>query len=220
MLLTCIGISYGVIVYLPKFDEAFARIETNEKVVALTFDDGPSDPYSEQILQVLEKNNVKATFFMIGRNIEEHKAIAQQIVNSGHQVGNHTYSHPRMILKTKGFIAKQIEKTDSILLTLGVPENNDFRPPYGQHMFHVHSYLEAQQRNNVLFDVIVGDWSETDGQVIADRVLSKFQNGSIICLHDGGGNRQATVKATEILISELHKKGYKFVTIKELLTYR
>jgi len=220
LMLVIVFIAYRIVIHLPKFDEAFARIETDEKVVALTFDDGPSAPYSTEILQVLKEHETKATFFMIGRNIEENRAVAQAVVDQGHQVGNHTYSHPHMILKSKKFIAQEIEVTDSILFTLGVPEGNDFRPPYGQHLFYVHDYLKTHKRNNVLFDIIVSDWSETDENVIVDRVMSKLKKGSIICLHDGGGNREATVKATKLLIPMIKHMGYKLVTIEELMTYK
>lgn len=220
VVLFALYVAYMYSIFLPKFDEAFRRVKTEEKVVALTYDDGPHSPYTEEILDILDKHDVKATFFMLGMNIESHREVAIDVVNRGHQVGNHSYSHPHLVHKPKEFIAREIAKTDSILLSIGVPANSHFRPPYGQHMFRVHQIMKEQGRSNVLFDVIPGDWKDVDGSVLADKVAERVKPGSIILLHDGGGIRQASVKATDLLIEELHKQGYKFVTTEELMAYK
>lgn len=215
IILLYIGFMY--VIFIPKFPEALAKVEIEEKVIALTFDDGPSSPYTTEILDILDKHNVKATFFMVGVCVENNIDIAKDVYNRGHQIGNHTYNHPHMIFKSDEFVEYQILKTDSLLSSIGAPENTDFRPPYGEHMFAVHRFLKKTGRNNILFNVIVGDWKATDEIVLAENIMKKIEPGAIVLLHDGGGIRDATVKATDIFITRALEKGYTFVTVKELM---
>lgn len=113
------------------FGELTFRADTDEKKIAITFDDGPSSNIKE-ILPLLEKYNAKATFFLIGEEIEDNMEFTKSIVNAGHQVGNHTYSHQRMIFKSPSTIKEEIEKTDSLIREAGFKDEIDFRPPNGK----------------------------------------------------------------------------------------
>ena len=107
------------------------EVETEEKVIALTFDDGPTEN-ADQILPLLEKYKAKATFFLIGNDIEKYPEEARKLVEAGHQIGNHTYSHKRMVLVSPSFIKEEIEKSDELIRKSGYKDEIDFRPPYGK----------------------------------------------------------------------------------------
>ncbi|SDY71499.1 Polysaccharide deacetylase [Bacillus sp. 166amftsu] len=113
------------------FGELTNRVETNQKIVALTFDDGPTKNV-EKILPLLNKYNANATFFVIGTELEKNLKLGRAIVKSGHQLGNHTYSHNRMIFKTPSFMKEEIEKTNTFIRTTGYTDQIDFRPPNGK----------------------------------------------------------------------------------------
>lgn len=199
--------------------EFHRRVQTTRPIVALTYDDGPNPPYTLDLLDVLDRHRVKAAFFMIGRNLESYPEVASAVLARGHEVGNHSYSHPVLLLRTPSFVRSQIEATDSLLRRLGATGEIYFRSPYGAHFLAVPYVLAKMQRRNILFDVIVDDWIDQDPSVIAARVLAKCGPGSIIVLHDGGGARAGTVAATELIIEELRARGYEFVSIAQLLAH-
>jgi peptidoglycan/xylan/chitin deacetylase (PgdA/CDA1 family) len=203
----------------PYVGEAWQRVETTEKVVALTFDDGPNPPYTLDLLDALDRYQIKAAFFMIGRNIELHPDVARAVLARGHEVGNHSYYHTPMLLRLPAFVRSEIAATDALLRQVGVHGEIYFRSPYGVHLFAVPYVLAQQQKKNILFDVIVGDWLVQDPACIAQRVLDRTTPGSIIALHDGGGARAGTVAATGLIVEALRDRGYRFVSIGELLKY-
>jgi len=116
------------------FGELTYQVETENKVIALTFDDGPTKNV-DQILPLLDKYKARATFFLIGNEIEKHPEEVKKLVEAGHQIGNHTYSHERMVLKSPSFIKKEIEKTDELIRKSGYKSEIDFRPPYGKNLW-------------------------------------------------------------------------------------
>ncbi|MDR4422603.1 polysaccharide deacetylase family protein, partial [Bacillus anthracis] len=122
------------------FGDLTNRVETNEKVVALTFDDGPTNNV-KQILPLLDTYHAKATFFLIGNELEKNLSLGEAIVQSGHQVGNHTYSHNRMVFKTPSYIKEEIEKTNSLIRRIGFTGEIDFRPPNGKKLIGLPYYL-------------------------------------------------------------------------------
>jgi len=201
----------------PPVGEAWQRVETSEKIVALTFDDGPNPPHTLDLLDVLDRFQVKAAFFMIGRNIAAHPDVARTVLARGHELGNHSYHHTAMLLRTPAFVRSEIDATDALLRQVGVTGEIYFRSPYGAHVFAVPYVLAQQQRKNILFDVIVEDWIVQDPACIAQRVLDRTAPGSIIVLHDGGGARAGTVAAAALIIPALRDRGYRCVSIRELL---
>ncbi len=199
--------------------ELHDRVETDEKVVALTFDDGPKPVITEAILDILAQHQVKASFFMKGQSIERHKALAARVLAEGHELGNHSYSHPRLVMKSPAFIEEEISKTDALLREVGVKGDIHFRAPHGKKLFVLPWVLSRQGRKHILFDVVPDDHATQDVDLIVSRVLESTRPGSIIILHDGAQKKPGTVKATGLIIEALKARGYRFVTVSELLTF-
>ena len=201
------------------FGELVNHVHTKEKVVALTYDDGPNPPYTNQLLDLLERNQIKATFFVIGKIIEKHPYTVQLILSKGHELGNHSYSHKSLIFKNPWFVWSEIQKTDKLLRQLGVKEEIHFRAPYGRKLIVLPYLLAKIHKKNVLWNIDSKDYEASNPQVIETYVLEQVRPGSIILMHDGGGERSQTVAATEMLIKKLQEKGYTFKTVSELMRH-
>ncbi|MDJ0735222.1 MAG: polysaccharide deacetylase family protein [Nostocaceae cyanobacterium] len=189
-----------------------------EKVIALTIDDGPWEPTTSQMLDILKENNVKATFFWVGKAVKQNPEIAKRVVAEGHAIGNHTWNHPykRMSPTTA---KSEIEKTaDIIYKTTGV-KTSLFRPPGGYLNNGLAAYAKSQKYAVVM-------WSQTSAdtdprakpQVFVKNVLRDAKPGGIVLMHDGGGDRSRTVTALPKMIAGLKQQGYRFVTVPELLS--
>lgn len=206
-----------VLASMPLFGDVITRVETDERVVALTYDDGPLPPYTLRLLEVLERHQVPATFFMLGANIESYPRVAASVLARGHELGNHSYSHAWLALSWPSTIADEVDRTNDLLRSLGVSGDIAFRSPYGSQLFVLPWVLSQRGMTNVLFDVVPADWEVEDAGVVVERVLEATRPGSVILLHDDG---LATVEATGAIIEGLRKDGYRFVTVKELLALR
>jgi peptidoglycan-N-acetylglucosamine deacetylase len=190
------------------------HVETNQKVVALTFDDGPTKNV-DQILPLLDKYHVKATFFLIGNDIEQHPKEAKKLVEAGHQIGNHTYSHDRMVFKTPSYIKAEIEKTDQLIRKAGYQGQIDFRPPFGKKLVGLPYYLNKHHRDTITWNIEPDTFVTTASDKI-NYVKDHIKPGSIILMHpmyDETGNE---LQAIEGVLRALSKQGYKFVTVNEL----
>lgn len=200
--------------------------DSAQKKIALTFDDGPQDAYTPQILDILKEYQVRATFFLIGKNVEVFPALAKRIVQEGHVIGNHTYTHSDLRLQTKNQIKQQMKKTEKAILDATDVKPYLFRPPYGTDNNLV--LLEAESLGYVIIKWSVSGLNgrhDAPSEKIVKRVVDNTQNGSIILLHDGNRlsnktDRSQIVKALPIIIETLKEKGYQFVTIEELLMGR
>ncbi|WP_338450230.1 polysaccharide deacetylase family protein [Niallia oryzisoli] len=191
-----------------------SQVETNKKVVALTFDDGPTENVNG-ILPLLDKYNVKATFFLIGQDIEKYPEGTEQIAAAGHQIGNHTYSHNRMVFKTPSFIKEELEKTDQLIREAGYEGDIDFRPPYGKKLVGLPYYLKKHNKESITWNL------EPDSYYSAasDKVKYVEENvkpGSIILVHPMYGDLVQALQTIEGIIQSLQEKGYTFVTVDEL----
>lgn len=201
------------------FGTLVPRLPTSEKVVALTFDDGPQPVYTEQVLDILDELGVKATFFVTGSDLEKHMAEARQIVAAGHALGNHSFSHQRMILVTPAFVRDEIERTDQLIREAGYSGEIYFRPPYGKKLVVLPYYLSQTKRTTIMCDVE----PESDPEVGADsdrisaHILSNVQPGSIILLHVMFASRQPSRDAVRDTVIGLQQAGYRLVTVPELL---
>lgn len=198
---------------------AETRLPVKEKVIALTFDDGPWPRTTEQVLDILKENDIKATFFWIGRNVKHYPGIAKLVVDAGHVIGNHTWHHwyKQMDPVTA---AREIEDTAAqIYETVGV-RTELFRPPGGFLKNGPAGYAEKRNYAVMMWSADSRDWHFETPQVLIRNVLKEAQPGGIVLMHDGGGNRSKTVKALPQIISDLRKRGYKFVTVPELLALR
>ncbi|MFY0522425.1 polysaccharide deacetylase family protein [Archangium gephyra] len=199
------------------FGEIYPRVETSERVVALTFDDGPKPGQTEEILGILKRHGVKASFFMVGRRIERSPELAARVLAEGHQVGNHSYSHRRLVLKSPSYVQEEIDKTDALLRGLGVQGELLFRAPFGKKLVVLPWLLSRSGRKHITFDVVSRDDETQDVGLLTSRVMESVRPGSIILFHDGGQDKPGTVQAVDIVVGKLKAQGYRFVTVSELL---
>ncbi|MEH7413840.1 polysaccharide deacetylase family protein [Neobacillus drentensis] len=190
------------------------QVKTNHKVVALTFDDGPTNNI-DNILPLLKQYNAKATFFLIGNEIEKNPDEAKKIVDAGHQVGNHTFSHQRMIFKSPSYIKEEIEKTDKLIRNAGYKGEIDFRPPNGKKLFGLPYYLSKQNRDTITWNIEPDTYySSTRDKV--NYVKKNVTPGSIILIHPMYDQSGEELKTIQGILLSLSKQGYKFITVNEL----
>ena len=188
--------------------------------VALTFDDGPNEPYTSRILDILSGYLVKSVFFVCGRNVEFHPELSRRIVQEGHLLGNHTHSHSRFLTTTGLALWETLKAAEVIQRITGViPEY--FRPPYGAPNPLFWWVLKRKGYRVVLWDVDGRDWERPSAPELAQRIVSKVKPNSVILLHDGhnvchGDDRSPTVEALPLIIEGLRDRGYVFVRLDEL----
>jgi len=192
----------------------------DRNAVALTFDDGPS-PDTERILDVLGAHEASATFFMVGREVESFPGIAQRVLAEGHEVGNHSCSHPSYLFQRASETDAQIRHTQSIIAETTGVRPQMARPPYGVRTPAYFLATRALDLQTVQWDVAGFDWKRITAQRIADNVLRKAQPGSIILLHDGdsaGKNaRKNTVEALPLIIRGLRDRDLQIAPLSRLL---
>lgn len=194
-----------------------AENRSEEKKLALTFDDGPDPVYTGKILDILKKYGVKATFFMIGRSIERYPDIARRVVAEGHEAANHTYSHCRMSGVTREALISEITKTQELLERLG-STSHLFRPPGGDYLSRNIETVSSLGYRYVLWSwrQDTKDWSRTDSAGVVSTVMTNLCGGDIILFHDGNSGKSPTPDALEELLPRLIGLGYEFVTVSEL----
>lgn len=202
------------------FGKMITCVDINEKVLALTYDDGPNPPYTDNLLDVLRECNAKATFFAVGENIEKHINTTWRMIAEGHELGNHSYSHKKMVGTNLNTIRAEIEKTDDILSNLGVRSDIHFRPPFGVKRIRLPWELSRRRKTTVLWNVDPKDYQSLSSEEIASFVVRNVKPGSIVLFHDGGGDRSQTVAATKMVIKQLQQEGYQFKTVTELMALR
>ena len=193
------------------------ELDPSGKYVAFTFDDGPHPNVTPRILQILKEYNIRATFFMLGSQVKKYSNIAKQVADNGHEIGNHTYSHPNLKKLTTKRIIEEIHSTNEIItLTTGI-EPTLFRPPYGNYTNEVLEYTKTNGYSTILWSVDSLDWKSRNASAINRMVTQHTTNGSIVLMHD---IHVATADALPQLIQTLQTKGYQFVTVSELLSIR
>lgn len=204
-------------VHAPMLNYPLFNGNTHIPEVALTFDDGPNPYYTPQVLAVLQRYGIKATFFDVGYLVADYPNIVRQEYRQGNIVANHSWSHPVLTSFSAQGIQSQLTSTTNIILaTLGA-RPTFFRPPYGA----INNQVLAQARNlhytTVMWDGSAEDWNLPGVYTIVNKTLYYARDGAILLLHDGGGNRAETVAALPIIISTLKSRGFKFVTIQQLV---
>ncbi|MDZ8078975.1 MAG: polysaccharide deacetylase family protein [Nostoc sp. DcaGUA01] len=194
------------------------KLKPNEKVIALTFDDGPSPKNTAQILEILQKNKIKATFFMIGQMVKYFPQVAKQVAADGEVIGNHTWHHSYRHMNVVTAASEINTTADIIYQTTGV-KTTLFRPPGGFLNNGLADYAKSQKYTVIMWSEVVGDAERPLPQVpkMVKNVLKNAKPGAIVLMHDGGGNRSRTVQALPEIIDGLKAQGYRFVTIPELL---
>lgn len=203
--------------YYEKTGEVVWEIKTEEKVVAITFDDGPHYKHTADILDLLAEFDAKATFFVVGENAEKNPELILREYNEGHEIANHTYTHPLKTTIPK--LEIEIKKTNDLIYSITSYSPELFRPVEGYYTDNMIQNLVANGYKVVLWSwhMDTEDWKNPGVHQIVKTVLNGTKPGNIILFHDGGGNRNQTVKALEKILPELQKQGYIFVTISELL---
>lgn len=200
------------------FSKPIKNQKTSEKIVALTFDDGPTE-YTKEILDILDQLNIKATFFLIGNEMKKYPNETKSIISKGHQVGNHTYTHKRMVLKSLGFIKEEIDLSNQIIKDMGYNDEIVFRPPYFKKLFLLPYYLKSKNMKTILADVepetALG--FNSSAEKYAKYTIDNTKNGSIILLHIMYKSRIEARKSITDIVLSLKKQGYTFVTVNELL---
>jgi peptidoglycan/xylan/chitin deacetylase (PgdA/CDA1 family) len=194
-------------------------VSTSERVVALTFDDGPHPLYTPQVLRILAGAGIRATFFMIGRRMEQYPALARQVAARGHVIGNHTYSHPRGLTGlSRDRITRELAQCEPFIQrSTGLPTAL-FRPPLGWIDSRVMTLTEARGYRTILWTVCADHHDAPEPKDMAARVLRYAQPGAIILLHDGEfPARWKDVAALPLIIAGLRRRGYRFATVPELL---
>jgi peptidoglycan/xylan/chitin deacetylase (PgdA/CDA1 family) len=187
-----------------------AALRTGDRSVVLSFDDGPNPASTEAILAVLRERRVPASFFLIGERIDRYPELAARILRDGHEVGNHSYSHPRMVMEHPHAYAREIDRTDARIRALGYRGTIDFRPPYGQKLIVLPWLLARRHKLTVLWSVDSRDWIDRDPASIARRVERQVRPGSIVLLHD----LPVSARALPAIIDGLRRRGYRFRTVR------
>jgi peptidoglycan-N-acetylglucosamine deacetylase len=202
------------------FGELVPRVETPSRIIALTFDDGPTPLYTDSILAVLARSDVRATFFVTGRELEENIDEGRRIVAAGHELGNHTWSHERMVLVSPTFIQQELERTDSMIRLAGYEGEIHFRPPYGFKLFGLPRYLASVEKKTIMWDIEPESYPElgSDATRIVEHVMENVRPGSIIIMHVMYPSRSESLEAVPLLIDRLKKQGYTFATVSRLLS--
>lgn len=200
------------------FGEFYPRVETADSLVALTFDDGPSPEYTDEIIEILARENVKATFFVTGAELRKYPEGGEKLVDAGHILGNHSYSHSQMILKSMQFIRNEIEITDSLIRAAGYRGDIYFRPPYGKRLVGLPWYLKRHNRKTVMWDIEPESYKDimNNPMRIRSYISENIRPGSIILLHVMYRSRQASRDALPGIIDDLRAKGYQLVTLPAL----
>lgn len=191
----------------------------DHKHIALTFDDAPSEHTSDAVLAVLAEKKVKATFFMIGENMARHPQAAQRIAAAGHELGNHSYSHRRFLLRSPAFIAREIGDTNALIRATGYHGPIHFRPPYGKKLLGLPWYLARHHITTVMWDSEPARQQPPSAEAITAAALAQAHNGAIILLHPFCPDAcRAEREALPHIIDGLRAQGYTLVTVSTLLT--
>ena len=199
-------------------EQVYGCASNDEMKIALTFDDGPHPRCTNQILDILAKYGVKATFFMVGENVKNYPDTAKRVVREGHEVGNHTYTHPHIKNMSADELLTEIVKCEKIIKeTTGASSVNLFRPPEGVIDSAVKAISSENGYSLILWRIDTRDWAGTSVSEIKNNISTNLEAGDIILMHDYISKKCHTVEALGVIIPMLLEKGYKFVTVSELI---
>jgi peptidoglycan/xylan/chitin deacetylase (PgdA/CDA1 family) len=205
------------------FGRAFSHASHGSRQIALTFDDGPNDPHTLKLLDILSKHNVHATFFLIGRYVRARPYIVAEIAKQGHVIGNHTFTHPLLTIQPGSRIREEIVQCGNAINETVGEHSNLFRPPWGGRRPGVFGIVRQLGLEPVMWNITGYDWKAPSAEFIEQKVTPRVRGGDVILLHDGGhasfgADRSATVAAVESLVTRYQAEGYSFVTIPEMMS--
>lgn len=206
------------------YGRTFANGDPIRREMAFTFDDGPNDPHTLHLLEVLAKHRVRATFFMIGRYVKQHPEIAAAVAREGHSIGNHTFTHPNLIFRTVSQVRSEITACEGALDdAVDQAHLPIFRPPWGARTPFVLRTVREMGMTPIMWGVTGYDWNASSAADIKNDVARQIRGGSIVLLHDGGHkhmgvDRAFTVQAVDDMLHKYKEEGYVFRTIPEMMT--
>jgi len=193
----------------------FSWIHVDGPYIAMTFDDGPSDKLTPKLLDLLAARHIKATFFVIGENVAEHPEIVARAAREGHEIGNHSWSHPNFSRMSDEGIRSQLRKTDDAIRSAIGTSPTLLRPPYGNLGARQKKWINEEFGYKIiLWDVDPNDWKRPGPMVVSNRILKETRAGSIVLSHD---IHPGTIEAMPTTLDQLAEKGFKFVTVSELI---
>ncbi len=198
----------------------FSKRDNDNKLIALTFDDGPHPAYTGEILDYLAEMHIHATFFMIGENMKSHPELVQRVLDEGHEIGNHTMDHPDLRAESAERLIDELREAEEILVDLTGERPILFRPPGGRCGESVIAAAAALDYDIILWTVDTRDWSQhTTKKQVIDAVLDHVDSGAIILCHDSVSrpDGSVTLSAMREFIPQLLEAGYQFVTVSDLL---
>jgi len=196
-------------------DTIIYKAETEEKIIALTFDDGPDNLHTPAILDVLQKHGVQATFFLLGPRVEKYPEMVKRIDDEGHVIGNHTYWHPELTKTGVANMKWEINKTEQAIQQILHKRTNLFRAPYGALNDTLVRALPDMDYRAVGWSIDSEDWKGLTKEEIKQRVINHLHPGSIVLMHSAG-DVQGTAEAVDELIPYLKDAGYHFVTVPDI----
>jgi peptidoglycan/xylan/chitin deacetylase (PgdA/CDA1 family) len=203
------------------FGRAFCGAPRGSRQIALTFDDGPNDPHTLNLLDVLSKHNVHATFFLVGRYVRQRPDIVAEVAKRGHVIGNHTFTHPLLTFQTSTRIREEIVRCGNAINEAVGDHSNLFRPPWGGRRPRVFRIVRQLGLEPVMWNITGYDWKAPSAEFIEQKVTPRVRGGDVLLLHDGGHvsfgtDRSATVEAVDRLLTR-YKSQYEFVTIPVMM---
>jgi peptidoglycan-N-acetylglucosamine deacetylase len=203
----------------------FSGLEKGRKVLALSYDDGPNDPWTMRLLEVLARHEVPATFFMVGRRVRERPELARAVAQAGHAIGNHAFSHPNLIFASGARLRQELEETSQAIADATGARPALFRPPFGGRRPGTFAVVRELKMTPIMWRVTCYDWSATSHETILKHARRQIAGGEVILLHDGGHlrmgeDRSRTVQATDELIGEYKQRGFSFVSVPAMMQMR
>jgi peptidoglycan-N-acetylglucosamine deacetylase len=204
------------------YGRTFTGTSHRSRVLALTYDDGPNDPHTQHLLELLNKYKVHATFFLIGRHVEKRPEIAREISKAGHVIANHTFTHPLLIFKSEKEIRRELTDCRAAIEDAIGVHSNLFRPPFGGRRPAVLRVARELGLATIMWNVTGHDWTAPPASEIETNVVKQIRGGNVILLHDGGhqrigADRSQTVLATDHLLARYKNEGFAFVTIPQMM---
>lgn len=205
------------------YGASFIGLHRESRKLAFTYDDGPNDPHTFRLLEILAKHQVHATFFLIGQFAAQRPDIAREVLKAGHAIGNHTFSHPNLVFSSAKETRTQLERCQKTLSdALGQPIHL-FRPPFGGRRPGTFQIARQLGLEPVMWSVTGWDWKGKPAQYVEQKVEQQVRGGDVVLLHDGGheafgADRSQTVIATDHLIPRFKAAGYDFLTIPQMMS--
>ena len=204
------------------YGDTFVGLKPGSRLLALTFDDGPNDPYTAQMMDVLDRHGVKATFFLIGKFVQQRPEIARALVEAGHAVGIHTWDHPNLIFASTAEVRRQLLETKQAIFDATGVDTKLFRPPFGGRRPASLRVARACGLQTVMWNVTCYDWKAKSAGEIVKHAERQIRGGNVILLHDGeyhriGVDRSRSVEASDRILTRYKGEGYEFVTIPAMI---